>query len=396
MTATIQTPTHTAGAPSGRANGHAPDMHWPTLVRTATDTPTHRHATDTSTYRQDAQRGTFWAVGALALVNGLAVYGQLAYVYSHVAPHAWAVGPRVALSVVAATAFEAIALFVGWHAHDALLKKAHGTARKLRARSYLIAALVATANYSHFAANGMRPTAAAIMFGLVSLLSPWLWGLHTRRAQHLQLIQERRADEVGAEFSSVRRRHFPVRSYMAYRWSIDHGVTDPIEAWRGYNAERDAKRAARQVAKNAPTDTDTSVPSGMSTDTSDRHIDMPRTGRSANGRSAAKRMPRKRATRRKSTKPAADLSAATDGVDVSAAIDMVSPPTSTQAPTPDVATPVGAHSTAAVANAADLRQRYPDGLPSNYRIRTDLRWSDDRVKPARAAHEAGADLAEGT
>ncbi len=403
MTAPTYTDTPTA-APTRPSNGHQPDMHWPTLTRvTDTPRPTHvgRH-TDTParrpaapTHRQGVGRqATVRAVGALALVNGLAVYGQLAYVYDHVAPDTWATPARVALSVAAATAFEAIALFVGWHAHDALLMKAHGTARRLRRWSYLIATLVAAANYSHFAASGMRPTAAAVMFGLVSLLSPWLWGLHTRREQHIQLIQERRADEVGAEFSSVRRRNFPVRSYMAYRWSIDHGVTDPIEAWRGYNAERAAKRAARQVAKaTRPTHvgaaTDRVRPTHPA-DTPDTP-DMPRTDRSANGRQVAKRTPRKRPPRPKSVKPTdtRPVVADTPVTDTPALAPIDTP---TQAATGQATDMSVGHSAAAVANAADLRRRYPEGLPSDYRIRTDMKWSVDRIKPARAAHEAGADL----
>lgn len=59
-----------------------------------------------------------------------------------------------------------------------------------------------------------------------------------------------------------------------------------------------------------------------------------------------------------------------------------------------VGTPVGSHSAAAVTNAADLRRRYPDTLPTDYQIRKATGWSPERVKPARAAYEAGADLTQ--
>lgn len=42
---------------------------------------------------------------------------------------------------------------------------------------------------------------------------------------------------------------------------------------------------------------------------------------------------------------------------------------------------------AAQKNAADLRRRYPDGLPSDYQIRKATGWSPDRVKTARQAYE---------
>lgn len=367
-------------------NGHRPDMHWPTMAR-VTATPTHpdSHPTDMSTDRVNGRHpdtprhmsvdrhvagatgrtATRRAVAALVLVNGLAVYGQLAYVYDHVAPTGWATPARVALSVAAATAFEAIALYVGWHAHDALLLKAHGTARRLRRASYLIAALVGAANYSHFA-DQMRPTAAAVMFGLVSLLSPWLWGLHTRRAQHLQLIRERRADDVGAEFSSVRRRNFPIRSYMAYRWSIDRGVTDPIEAWRGYNADRAARRQARQVPTRA-----------------DRPMSVRSTDRVSTGAPTATPTPRQ-GVGRKAARPKRKATPRPMSVDTPA----TPPPAATTKPD---STPTVEHSAAAVANATELRRRYPDILPSDYKIRQATGWSPDRVKAARAAYTAGAD-----
>lgn len=182
---------------------------------------------------------TLRTVVPLLIVNALAVYGQLAYAMENVAPTGWLLPARVALSIGFAAAVESVALYVGWHAHDALLLKSHATARNLRRASYVIALGVAAMNYSHFAADGMHPTAAACAFGLLSLLTPWLWGLHTRRAAHLQLIQEHRADESGAEFSSARRRAFPILSWKARRYSIMHNITDPAEAWTAFLASRE-------------------------------------------------------------------------------------------------------------------------------------------------------------
>jgi hypothetical protein len=180
----------------------------------------------------------------LLIVNGAAVYGQIAYAFDEIAPPGWDFGLRVALSVLFAAAVESIAVYVGWHAHDALLSKATATAARLRRASYLIAAAVAAINYAHFAGEHMAPTAAAVAFGLLSLLSPWLWGLHTRRAQHVQLRDEGAVDCVGATFSAERVRAFPFRSWAARRWSIDHNVTDPAAAWNGYNTARRARLAA--------------------------------------------------------------------------------------------------------------------------------------------------------
>lgn len=181
----------------------------------------------------------------LLLVNGAAVYGQVAFFYEKVAPHGWPAIGKVVLAVVIALAIESVSVYVGWHAHDALLNKAGNTAARLRRASYLIAAIVAGINYAHFA-DPDKPlglNAAALAFGLLSLLSPWLWGLHTRRLQHVQLRREGVIDATGAVFSGERVRSFPIRAYLARRWSIDHYVTDPRQAWEGYNAELRARWA---------------------------------------------------------------------------------------------------------------------------------------------------------
>lgn len=196
--------------------------------------------------REIAARGKL--IVPLLVVNGAAVYGQVAYAYEHIAPVTWPLVPRLLLAAGVSVAVESVAVYVGWHAHDALLQKATATAARLRRASYLIAALVALVNYAHFAGEHLTPTPAAAVFGLLSLLSPWLWGLHTRREQHVQLAKEGVVDCVGATFSAERRRAFPIRTAMARRWSIDHNVTDPARAWAGYNAERVGRLSARTAS----------------------------------------------------------------------------------------------------------------------------------------------------
>lgn len=187
-------------------------------------------------------------VGPLLLVNAAAVGGQLAYAYDQT-PTTWAAPVRAAVAIGVAAAAESVALYVGWHAHDALLAGAHTTATRLRRASYAIALVMALVNYSHFADGLTKPTALAVILGVLSSLSPWLWGLHTRRAQHVQLLRRDLVDEAGATFSAARRRAFPVRSWLARRWSIDHGVVHPGEAWDGYRAHRAAQRAAAPTGR---------------------------------------------------------------------------------------------------------------------------------------------------
>ncbi|GAA3780913.1 hypothetical protein [Micromonospora maritima] len=208
--------------------------------------------------RRRASRAEFTAklrpVLPLLLINGGAAYAQAAYAYEHIAPEAWNAASKLTFAVAFAIAMESVAVYVQWHAHDALLLKAHATAASLRRASWTIAAVVAAINYAHFAGEGMAPTAAAVAFALLSLLSPWLWGLHTRRAQHVQLLAEDAdlIDEGGVEFSPQRRRAFPVRAWLAKRWSIDHYERDPRRAWEGYNRDRRRKLAERRADRPAP------------------------------------------------------------------------------------------------------------------------------------------------
>ncbi|BCJ65085.1 hypothetical protein GCM10009779_64810 [Polymorphospora rubra] len=193
-------------------------------------------------------------VAPLIVVNGVAVYGQVQFAYHDISHESWSPLAKLGLAVAFATAVESISVYVGWHAHDSLLLKDYAGAARLRRYSYLIAMVVAGINYWHFAGEdffGLAPTPAALTFGLLSGLSPWLWGLHTRRAQRVQLIAESPTliDEAGAEFSRERRRAFPLRTYQARRWSIDHGIRDPRKAWEGYNAERRRARAQRPAGR---------------------------------------------------------------------------------------------------------------------------------------------------
>ncbi|TDC42105.1 hypothetical protein [Micromonospora sp. KC213] len=183
-------------------------------------------------------------VAPLLLVNLAAVGGQTAYAFTRT-PAAWHPAARIAVALVYAATVESISLYVNWHAHDALLQSATGTAAEMRRRAYLIAGIVGAMNYSHFDGPNWTPTPFAVGSGMASLLSPWLWGLHTRRAQHVQLLRKDLLDETGAVFDRKRRRAFPIRTWKAERWSIEHNVRDPREAWAGYHAHRDAQRAAR-------------------------------------------------------------------------------------------------------------------------------------------------------
>ncbi|WP_073266753.1 hypothetical protein [Cryptosporangium aurantiacum] len=195
----------------------------------------------------------------LLVVNGAAMFGQIS-AYLGLAGENVNIVAALALAALVASAAEVISVYVQWHSHDALLRKDGLTAAKLRRASYLIALVIGGVNYSHFS-DGWQPTTAAVVIGLCSVVSPWLWGLHTRRAQHVQLVAEGRADTPGALFGIERRRAFPIRTWKARRWSIDNWVTDPRDAWDGFKAEYAGVVAERAERKAAGKNTKAGAPS---------------------------------------------------------------------------------------------------------------------------------------
>lgn len=181
----------------------------------------------------------------LFVVTGFAGYGQVLFGLTAYSPGDWPWPQRLGVAIGVAVGIESIGLYVQWHAHDSLLMRATATAARLRRASYLIAGAVAAINYSHFADPGWRPTPGAIVFAAFSAAGPWLWGLHTRRAQRVQLTREGQIDATGATFSAERWRSFPWRTWAARRWSIDHSIDDPRAAWEGYREARAARPPRR-------------------------------------------------------------------------------------------------------------------------------------------------------
>lgn len=110
----------------------------------------------------------------VAGVNAVAFYGQLGYLNVNL------ITAPLGIRVLIAAVLESIAVYLSWHAHLALI--ANDSAFRLRLFAYSIAAVIGSMNYSHYMHRDWRPTAAAVIFGLCSVLSPMLWSVHSRRA----------------------------------------------------------------------------------------------------------------------------------------------------------------------------------------------------------------------
>lgn len=123
-----------------------------------------------------ANRGRPVLLLVLLLVNAAAVWGQAGWALDHIVPVTWAGMPLagLALSLGFALAIETIGVFLALsadHAEDRDIP-----AGGIRLGSYAIGLVSGALNASHWGWT----SAAAIAFALLSAISPFLWGIHSR------------------------------------------------------------------------------------------------------------------------------------------------------------------------------------------------------------------------
>lgn len=126
--------------------------------------------TGTSHGQGRAHRAWLAAV-PVVIVNYVAFRAQLRFWHAHLGP---------ADAILVAVALESIAIYLSWLASLALI--ADDSALRLRLSAYGMALVIGVLNYSHYCKPGWRPTVAAVTFGLMSVISPWLWTAYSRRA----------------------------------------------------------------------------------------------------------------------------------------------------------------------------------------------------------------------
>jgi hypothetical protein len=167
-----------------------------------------------------SHRGWLAAV-PIILVNSVAFCGQLAFLRGHLP---WILPGQV---LVAAT-LESVAVYLAWQAHLALA--ADDSALRLRLAAYSFAAVIGVMNYSHYMAPHWRPTFAAVTFGLMSLSSPWLWSVHSRRASRDALKAAGLIEAHAVRLGMNRWMWHPVRSWRVMFRATWEGETDPARA----------------------------------------------------------------------------------------------------------------------------------------------------------------------
>jgi hypothetical protein len=193
--------------------------------------------TTTAARGRDRRRDAALAL-PLILVNATAILGQVGWANDHLTHHV------LALAVLFAATVESIGVYLSYEAHAALL--AGEAALKLRLGSYALAAVAGGLNYSHYAAHTWHPTVAAVTFGLLSSVSPWLWSIRSRSLHRQALHTAGLIDRRSARFAAAKWLHFPIRTLRAHRHAVDTGEQQERRAWHDYT---DLRRRARTSAR---------------------------------------------------------------------------------------------------------------------------------------------------
>jgi hypothetical protein len=160
----------------------------------------------------------------LLLVNSVATYGQVQWAHEHLTPGSpyWFVAVGFALAV------ESIGVYLAAEAHRALL--AGDASLRLRLGSYGVGALAGTLNYAHFAPALEDPNTQAIVFGVLSAISPVLWAIRSRSISRDQLRTLNLIDGRAVKFTAAQWILFPRESWKAFRAAVWAGETNPAKA----------------------------------------------------------------------------------------------------------------------------------------------------------------------
>jgi hypothetical protein len=201
---------------NGHANGTTA---WPSLAWPPPDKP-GRHRTRRVTAAVTSHRGWLAAV-PIVLVNAVAFCGQLAFLRVHLP---WPLAGQVLVAVT----LESVAVYLAWQAHLALV--AGDSALRLRLAAYSFALVIGIMNYSHWMAPGWRPTFAAVTFGLMSVSSPWLWSVHSRRVSRDALLATGDLEKHAVRLGMTRWLLHTYRSARVMHRATWVGETNPARA----------------------------------------------------------------------------------------------------------------------------------------------------------------------
>jgi hypothetical protein len=178
-----------------------------------------RKRPDTTGFRIDFATVSFAA--SSVMVNFVAFVGQFGYAQEHF-------GWSRPLDAAYAVTIESVAVTVAAYAHAA--QRVNDSAFRTKLASYAIGLGVGVLNYSHFAGPHWNPTAKSVALGLLSAISPWLWGLYSKRRSRDILLRNGLIDGRSVRLGAARWSLHPVKSFRVLRYAAWSGIQDPQQA----------------------------------------------------------------------------------------------------------------------------------------------------------------------
>lgn len=162
----------------------------------------------------------------LVLVNGAAVWGQGGWAYEHITNRG---DYAILIAILFALAVECTGAYLAWEAHEA--RMADRAFVGLQLFSYAVGLFAGVLNYNHFADTNITQ---AWTFGVMSALSPWLWGVYSRAQNTERLDALGLVDARGVKLSMARKLLWPHRSWDVLRWAAWEGEKNPMRAVEGW------------------------------------------------------------------------------------------------------------------------------------------------------------------
>jgi hypothetical protein len=184
----------------------------------------------------------------IVIVNYVAFRAQLRFWQDHLSP---------ADALLVSVALESIAIYWAYQAHQAIM--ADDSALRLKMAAYGMALIIGVLNYSHYMHPHWRPTVAAVTFGMMSVISPWLWSANSRRSSRDVLKDKNLIEDHAVRLGLTRWFWHGWRCIHVMHAATWEGVNRPSEAIRLWQSRRD-RLAARKALDSQPYPAQDDVP----------------------------------------------------------------------------------------------------------------------------------------
>jgi hypothetical protein len=179
----------------------------------------------------------------LLLVNIVAISGQYGWSKDHL--QSWGLIGQITFAL----ALESVAICIAFHAY--LAEIANDSALKLKLASYGFGLGIGLLNYSHWAGPNGKPTATAIVVGVFSSVSPWLWGMYSRNVSRRVLKSNGLIEDHSVRLGSARWLYHPIKCMTVMSRSTWNGEKIPARAIAAYNDQMEQKRLQKELTKAA-------------------------------------------------------------------------------------------------------------------------------------------------